>query len=287
MDKLKIVIYSTCQGRGLETFLMLHKKFVSQYTFVQTILNYSFLHEKKIIIENNVMLNNIKNADIFIYQPLDDIYGKNATNYVKTFLKETCIAISIPYVYNTSFWPLIVGIKGDTTDDWSALDNYKHVIENTDILDNLIKLGHSKDTILNLYDNNEINFNYDIRHRVNMNILKNKEETIDIKMHDFINDNLKTKRLFLYHSHPTSSVFIHMANQILNILNLEPLEEHSNIDLTNLQSGTVMPGISPALMAFPSSAIRHFGFEFETPQYEAIANNFFRHTILTYLNNKR
>ena len=46
MDKLKIVIYSTCQGRGLETFLMLHKKFVSQYTFVQTILNYSFLHFK-------------------------------------------------------------------------------------------------------------------------------------------------------------------------------------------------------------------------------------------------
>lgn len=70
-------------------------------------------------------------------------------------------------------------------------DSYKYL--NEDIIVNLKKQNHSIENILEMYDNNKLDFNFNIRKNNSINILKTKEKTCMIKISDFILENYKDK----------------------------------------------------------------------------------------------
>ena len=274
MGKLKVLTYGTCQGGAIAKFLNQSKEFIEKYEIVATVRYYEYLFAHKHFIRDGAYLPLIKDIDLLIYQPITNGLPDDLTENLLLLLKPDAISISIPYVYSTSLWPFVFTLKRDVTDRHENLDGDTFVRINVDSIDFLLKNGFDKKTILELFDNNQIDYFYEIRHRTEMNILANKEKSIDIKVHDYIKENLKDKRLFMYSSHPTSHLFVHMTNQILAKLNIEPIVDNFTMDFADISS--------PIPIAFPTSAIDYFKFNFTTKEEEIIGNNYYKQCITNY-----
>jgi hypothetical protein len=279
MEKLNVIIFATCQGEAISKFLNTSKEFTDNFIITNVSHNYKYINDNASYFDANIGV--IKNADVFIYQPLDSRFGKNATDYIKTLLKPTCKTISIPFVYNFSLWSIVQTLKGDTNDkEWDKRDEYVKLLLNIEVIDDLIKEGISSKNILKLYDRNAIDYKFAERHEKTMNILKEKDKLVDIKVYNYICENIIKKRLFLYCSHPTSFIFIHMTNQILKIFNLKEIDENVyDINFANL--------VLPIPVAHPTSAVNYFNFEFTTKAEEDIANLYYRKKIIQYLTQKK
>jgi hypothetical protein len=255
---------------------MTNTEFSVKYQIIGVIRNYEQIHINSFIVDTYQHLINI--ADVFIYQPLSDKFGKNNTDYIKTFLKPSCVPISIPYVYNLSLWPIFVTSKGDVNDQWESRDAYSKIYKNAEVIDVLLAQKLSLNDILNLYDNERIDFKYTERYFETMSILKDKDNICDVNVHDFIENKFKDERLFLSASHPTTPVYVHMSNQILERLNLSTIV--GKFDLDYAQTG------SPTPIELPTSSVKHFNFTFTTKEEEIIANKYYRQIIIEYVNSK-
>ena len=108
-----------------------------------------------------------------------------------------------------------------------------------------------------------------------------RENNLNVKVADFIRDNISKKRLFLSCSHPTSVLFEYMSNQILVLLGLSTLRGMYPLDYANITAcGIPIP--------YPTSSIDHFKFEFDNEGSKEIADPFYRDLIISYLiNHKR
>ena len=93
-----IVIYSYCQGRGIQVLLEQFFKIFSEEVQIFLFENYLVLISG--FIDSQVLAE----ADIFIYQPISAKYEKQSSDYILSLLKPSCIRISFPYVYNDAFW---------------------------------------------------------------------------------------------------------------------------------------------------------------------------------------
>lgn len=109
-------------------------------------------------------------------------------------------------------------------------------------------------------------------------ILKHKDSVCDVYVHDFIEANFKDKKLFLYASHPTSPIYVHMANQILGKLGLSQIIDNFDMDYAQTSS--------PTPIELPTSSVSHFNFTFTTKEEEVIANKYYRKIIADYINSK-
>tara|TARA_B110000208_G_C11775468_1_gene431866 strand:- start:1137 stop:1937 length:801 start_codon:yes stop_codon:yes gene_type:complete len=218
---MKICFYSNCQFKGIHTYL-------------STKLDYDYDHvENYILIKNKrtIPVDILKSADIFIYQPIDSRHGIYSTdinieNNMMSYLSPKCKKISFPYIYNSALWILIPPSLSD-----SMIGNYgeagKYI--NSEPIETLKIKGHSLDEVLEMYSNGKINFDFENRFNKCIKILKDKEELCDIKVSDYIINNVRSKKLFYTQNHPSSHVFIHCVNQILKILLINDLYDVNQI----------------------------------------------------------
>ena len=279
MEKKKVFIYGTCQGGAVMKFLKENKEFNEKYEVTNQVLSYEMISNSVDFIDNPIYREALNAADVFFYQPVRDVYGKNATEYLKTFLKEGCQTISMPFVYNSCTYPLVPALKRDFTDEWLKGQGEKLVLINSEAIDIYISQGLSSKEILDLYDTNELDFNFEQRIQDAWNTTWEKEKDLDIRIAYFIFDHLSKKRLFLYCSHPTTHVLIHATNQVLALLGCDPIENTFPLDFCAL-STCGMP------MSYPSASIKYFNFEFATPEPVSYADAFYRRLIVGHLNTK-
>lgn len=248
-----VTIYSTCQGEGI-------KHYLGYYFNIQNIIvihNYSMVKNKEII-----NINLLKNTDIFIYQDMPSKWGiystdENIKNNILSYLKKECIKISIPYVYCDWLWSVGKMIIRDSTIDFDDISketelNPKYI--NKDYIQKL-KINKSLKDILDLYDNNELDFDYENRKINSINILKKKEENCMVKISNFILENHTKKDLFLTHNHPTYIILKEMTKQILNILKIK----HDDFDVKTLDDNYE---IHPYRLVHSKYDIKYFNFEF-------------------------
>lgn len=210
---MKIVYYSNCQCDGLYHFI--NKKIKHDKNHIE---NYSLIKQKKPIPEKM-----LKDANIFIYQPIDAKHGKYSTdesveNNIMTHLPEDCKKISFPYIYNSALWVLIepAHIDGFVA-DYPDINKYI----NREPIEKLKKEGLTLNEVINMYNNGNIDFEYESRMNKSIKVLKEKEEKCDIKISNFIVENIRKHRLFLTQNHPTSCIFAFCANQVLKLLGCE------------------------------------------------------------------
>lgn len=214
-----IVIYANCQSKGIRVCLDTVIK--ANYT---EIANYDYIQTKK-----DLPIDILRDADIFIYQPIDIKHGIYSTdpsieNSICTYLSPNCTKISFPYIYNSAMWSIVSeqGIP-ENVNDISSTEKYKDV----DAIKKLKSQGYSLDAIKTKFLNGEIDFEYQERFDKCMNILRQKESICDVKVVDFILKNIRNVKLFMTQNHPTTQVFIFCANQILSILNSERLIDNN------------------------------------------------------------
>lgn len=212
MSKLKCLLIGNCQNDGLMYYLSLSKEFSEMYD-MKHYTNWQLIRDNC-----EVPMNDIQNSDLFIYQPLRIVHGCYSTDptvegSIGYYVKDTTVKISYPYIFSSSMWPLVQ--KGKNINIWFG----------SEVINNLLLNGLKRNDIIDLYHKNEIKWDYKNRFKNSIEILKQKESITDIKVSNFIEENLLDKLLFLIPQHPTSVVFLYVTNQILKSLNMKELDE--------------------------------------------------------------
>ena len=226
MKYLKVLIFTNCQGHVLKSFFPI--------TFiVNTYHNFNYIYMD--YLDDNIK-KDLMSCDYFIYQPLSSIYPIYNTDNLKKYLKPTCKTISFPYIFNDAFTPLYKSYKHDISKngEYATENPYSTVYRNITPIIELKEKGFSLEEILELYNNNQIDFKYKERFDKTIRILQEKEKDTDIKVSQFIIDNYKKYKLFNYHNkgttdiiscnHPSNILFIYYANQIFKLMDLEPIK---------------------------------------------------------------
>ena len=234
----QITIYSTCQGESICNYLKLY--FPND--------NFNVIRNYQIVLNKNIediinFRNLLKNTSIFIYQHMPIKWGIFSTdlsveNNILNYLQNNCIKISIPYVFADWYWAIGKTLLRDVTYNFNKIDNDTENIINYFNKEVILFMKYNDkynlDTILKLYDDNKINFNYEERMEKQLNILKNKEQNCDIKIRDYILKNYKKQKLFLTSNHPSYHIIIEITKQILEKLNIndfDKLIENDNFSL--------------------------------------------------------
>lgn len=225
-------------------------EFTNEYTITSVEQNYQLIWGRQNFLDNPDRFECLTECDLFIHQPLNDTYGGNATSTLLPYLKSTTQQITIPYIWNTAFWPLPKAHLADTTDNLHVVS--KPVIKNKGAITSLVDQGLSYSDIVHLYDSNSINFNYKSRWDKILKVLQLKEQHTDVKVFDFIVSNYKKHKLFVDPSHPTSILVKYMVDQILTKLGFS----------TYTYDKVLKTEISYNNIPYDKSARDFFGFEF-------------------------
>lgn len=207
LQNLNIVIYANSQAIGIKHFLLKQLLNPSIYIIRSDETN-----------EQTLPIQNIKNADVFIFQFLsthntlstDLDFEPNIFKYVKP----TCKLFGFPPIVQTAFWPLI--------SDLEITDGHEIIHE--------LKRSKTLDSIIKMYKNNKIDFKLQERFDKYENDMKSLEHKYSIyqqipinviTVSKFIRDNYQTSRLFLSPNKPSSYIFLHIANEILQMCNFK------------------------------------------------------------------
>lgn len=199
----QFLILSNCQGAGIWRVLEKVPCFAEAYT-VKYYANYVELGEKQKI----DIIDDIKTADVILYQPVDSENGSYRTTEVLKHKKDSCILLGFPYTRCNWLWPFflercMVHKEEFRIYDFGIIQNLQKTVSNTDIIE--------------MYKNHQISFHMKERMAESIALLKEKEEEkqLDIKTSNYILENYKKKRLFFMFSHPTKALLVYCANQIL------------------------------------------------------------------------
>lgn len=217
---MKIYIYANCQGIGIKEFL----KAKINNSQITNILNYEKLRTKE-----SLNYDEISKCDIFIYQHVSASHGIystdiNVSNSITNYLREGCTKIAVPFVYNSSLWSMFE--EGDD-------------IINKEAILNLKANGFSLDKIFKSYDNFDLDFKYVFRDMYCRNTLVEKEKNCDIKIANFIEEEITNLKLFLTQNHPTSAIFVNIVNQILKLVGIQGNLNYKEFD----ENYSQLPGI--------------------------------------------
>ena len=212
------VIFANCQGQdGIYNLLMKNPEFTNTYTIKSIYIHNVLLNKEKLDEES------LKNADLFIYQPISDIHGIYSTNRViSSLLKPDCKKVSFPYVYNSGVFSTYgkmmtyITDKGERKKPKENLENFKQksLLHGFGHIYQRIQSGIALEDLIREYRGGELDFNFEERWKICIARLRKKESTCDIKVADFLETN-KTHMLFTSHNHLTTIGYVHMVRQLL------------------------------------------------------------------------
>ena len=145
------------------------------------------------------------------------ILHMNVQDNILIHLNKNCIKISFPYIYFSCFsfifcqW--LAQIDGGSEYDVSKIVNRDVIIE-------LKKYNNQE--IIELYDNNKIDFKFEENYKNTIERIKNIEKTCSISITNIFNlDNIKKIKLMHTNNHPTNYVLKYISIEILKILKID------------------------------------------------------------------
>jgi len=209
------LLYGNCQTAALRTYLEKNLDFTSLYGFID-------LKPVHLLSEADVPYLNeaISKTDLLIHQPVSDSYKgvyQLSTCYLKSQLKPGSKVISFPVAYFTGYNPELFYFKDNLGNVVSEPFPYhdanilRHYMEGKSIQDT-IRISSDED----YYEEGYVSSNLE-------KTLKNlliREEKLDIKLSEFIQDNFRKVRLFHVFNHPSSFTLSFLYFSILKILGL-------------------------------------------------------------------
>ncbi|WP_019509037.1 WcbI family polysaccharide biosynthesis putative acetyltransferase [Pleurocapsa sp. PCC 7319] len=245
------IIYANCQNKLIAQYLGRSQQFNQEY-LIKRFPVHQLMEKGSTIIPNRLL----KQAKLFIYQPVKDIHGDRSTKYILSKLSSDCQCISFPPLYCTGYFPQYcknpvnkvikpnypfgVFPHGDTN-IISLLEQGKSVAEITEILSDP-----------NFYTQEFLLANIN----ETLNELARRESQLSIKVTSFIKAHYQNHYLFYTQNHPSDILGIYVANQILKLLNMPPLGDE--LSLFNPVRG-VLDNIQ--IPIYPS-VIKHLGLTF-------------------------
>jgi hypothetical protein len=164
MSKLKSLFIGNCQNDGLKIFLLHSEEFRNTFE-TKSYANWQLIEN-----QSSIPMKDVQEADLFVCQPLRPEYGCYSTDptiegSIGYYVNDKCIKITYPYVFSSSFWPIVQAGQGKNANRWFGNES----------IDKLLNDGLDKSEILNLYYENKIDWEYEKRFEHSIQILKNKD----------------------------------------------------------------------------------------------------------------
>ena len=187
----RCVIYSNCQADGLALFLpkMGFPYEITVYRNYQLILGeQNPQHLKK----------DCATADLFIYQPTLPQHDEFSSDFMLSLLPDDCDTLSFAYIYNHGMFPLVEHNDEFRGSEFMSPHYWTYSLQ----------------TVLALYDLGDIDFNLWERFLFCLTEQAKRERDCDLKLSKWMMEN-RDRRLLLAANHPTSLVFIELAEQIM------------------------------------------------------------------------
>ncbi|MDJ0590674.1 MAG: WcbI family polysaccharide biosynthesis putative acetyltransferase [Pleurocapsa sp. MO_226.B13] len=244
------IIYANCQNKLIAEYLNRSSHFNREY-LIHRFPVHRLIEQKSTIPEEL-----LKQADLFIYQPVKDIHGDRSSQSILSKLSPDCQKISFPSLYFKGYFPQYCknpanqiikpnypyGIipPGDTN-IIALLAKGKSVAQITEILSD--PNFYSQEFLLNNLDGT-------------LQELARRESQLSIKVSSFIKENYQNYYLFHTQNHPTDIFGIYVVNQILKLLDLPRLTD--NLFINNPTRGVLD---SFQIPIYPS-VIKHLNLNF-------------------------
>jgi hypothetical protein len=271
---MNVVFYTNCQFRGIQYFLdIYYREYGVNVTFAH-IENFTLIES-----QGTIDYDLLHSADVFIYQPIAARHGLYSTSSevegnILARVKPDAQVVSIPYIYNSAFWCLI---PPATIDNLVGGFGVEGEYINRVVLDQLFDAGVSLKEVLKRFKRREIDIQNEERFQASLSILRQKESACSVKIADFIEANIRKRRLFFTQNHPTTCIFVHCVNQVLQRLGID----HS------FDSKEYPENVAEFSKGWPHSTsdLEYWEFEFPIPK---IDNSFYRkHITRIYESHKR
>lgn len=200
------VVYANCQGDGL-------KKFLPMLGFPYEIIVYRnyqmILGEQKW----EDLIRDAKQAEIFIYQPVEKRHEKFSTDFVLDEIPGSVRRLSFAYVYNHGVHPLTE--HGGKFPGAHRIDaNYWQMPK-----------GH----VLALYDQGAFHFNLRARFLESLEEQARREQACDLKLTGWMRQN-RHRRMLLNVNHPATNLFWELSVRVMDALGLpKKIEKMPNL----------------------------------------------------------
>ena len=212
----RVVLYTNCQGKAIREILACHPDMSTDYDLKNAIVigNYELMNNQQ-----EVPIDTIRDADLFIYQPISVDRGQYSTQVVLQHIKPGCTTQSFVYLYNYSFWETLVFADGDYDIGTFGI---KYAALNHEPITSLRDSGISWAEIERRIHANTLDWKFRERYEKTQAILRENEKECTVKVADFIDANHKTQHLFYTQNHPTEHLLVFVAKSILANLGYDP-----------------------------------------------------------------
>lgn len=257
---MNIILYGNCQFEAIKIIL---KKVLNNKYNIDYISNY------KCIIENKpINIDVINKYNIFIYQPIKDDKGLHSTKYILENIKKNIICISIPYIYNTGMWCLVLN-NNNLINGFN--NSYTYFNENTRVSGMEYLKEKNIKLLYNKFINNELFFNLKKRFIESLYKLKNIEKKTDIIISDYIENNYKNIQMFYRDCHPSLEVIKEIVKRILKFLNI--LENNIINNINNIYDLNEFKMLTKGYIPITKYERQELNLNFEINNYFENENN--------------
>lgn len=155
----------------------------------------------------------IKNSDLIIHQPIGESFKSYSINEIKNRFPNKQF-ISFPSLFFTGYWPWMMYLRMPTGGTLKGLTGDYH---DQRIVESFINGKSVPETILTL-ENTPLGKDFISEE---LNKLQIRERNLDAKSSEFIAENYQNEMLFYVMNHPSNSLIIHCAIQLLEKIDIK------------------------------------------------------------------
>ena len=96
------LVYANCQNNNIASHLRKSQIFNQEYSIKR--FSVHLMNERGLTVPDELL----KQAKLFIYQPVKDTNGERSSNYLLSKLSSNCQRISFPSLYFTGYFPQLL-----------------------------------------------------------------------------------------------------------------------------------------------------------------------------------
>ncbi len=210
-------IYANCQTSLVQAHLNLSEEFRQKYKYEALPRNYVAIQQELEIPEDV-----LSQTKLLIYQPTDNKYGSQSSDFIRNKVPSDCICISFPYVYFKGYWP--ENTKNPVNKKNKQYPVGKFPYGDSNIIEMIAK-GYDEAKIIEELERENFYHRDYVLQNIRQTLLEliKRETKTDLKIAEFIRKNCLNTRLFHAPNHPTNIIGLNLANQILVKLGIIPI----------------------------------------------------------------
>lgn len=221
MIRPNIIIYATCQGEYLGNLLRSVPSLSSHDIYLYR--NYG---QPGVFQAPDISDEKLGRCNLLIYHAVRNDTGQAVLRQLFGRLKQGALRVELPYVTSNLYWLLHRRIW--TPLGVSPAKRYGIIPYRSDLLDMLVDSGLREDEVVRLYMSLPIDQVVDVDAAVAetfsyWNDLDQRTKGISVA--PFLRERFRHEMLFYMFNHPSKTVFLHIANQLLDLLGFPGLSE--------------------------------------------------------------